>query len=159
MSLLFRQARPDDAQAISTLVRALATPFFEFEDQRGEEGFLDSISCSSERTYLSLPGYWYWMAEHNNALAGFIGIRDNTHIFHLFVSPDSQSKGLGSTLLGYALDHIRDNGNHTQLTVNAAITARGFYSRHGFLPTAEVQITNGVRYLPMRKLLNTHEHS
>jgi len=153
MTCSFRSGVPGDAQAVSALVLSLASPFFVHPDRTGAEVFLNSVSADSIQSYLAQARYRYWLAEEANTLIGFIGIRDNSHIINLFVNSSRQNAGLGTALLQFAIADIRQQGNNQQLTVNAAVTAQGFYSRHGFKATAVVQISNGVKYLPMTKIL------
>lgn len=43
-----------------------------------------------------------------------------------------QGRGVGSALLGFLLDHCRDQDGGSIVWCNARITARDFYLRHGF---------------------------
>jgi GNAT superfamily N-acetyltransferase len=139
-----RRAVPADAAACATLVRALSPAFFEFPDRRGTEPFFESINEAAQAR--AIASSTYWVAEHQGQLVGLAGLRAPRHVFHLFVAPAFQGKGLGRRLLATLLS----TGEPTlPVTVNASLPALGFYARMGFVAVEAVKTVHGVRFQPM----------
>jgi Acetyltransferase (GNAT) family. len=90
----------------------------------------------------------FYGAYRDNKLVGVIATRnDHHHIGLLFVDKSYQRKGIGRQLI----QHILDMKDEEPITVNSSPYAHEFYKKLGFLDTSEEQITNGVRYYPMKK--------
>lgn len=86
----------------------------------------------------------------NKELIGVMGTKHNgTHISLFFINPDCHRKGIGRKLYNYAYaSQIAE-----QITVNSSSYAVKFYESLGFSKTAEEQITDGLRYTPMIKIM------
>jgi ribosomal protein S18 acetylase RimI-like enzyme len=87
-----------DAEEISKLIIELSEPFFLSPSREGAEPFIASVSKEAQRRYLSASNFSYFVAKENDKLAGFIALRDNSHLFHLFVAKEFQGKGLANQL-------------------------------------------------------------
>ena len=81
-------------------------------------------------------------------ITGFSDVDSEGHIDMMFVSPRHSRRGVASALLTHLQDHALVHGLHG-LSVDASITARPFFERHGFAVvskqypvTAGVQMTN-----------------
>lgn len=75
-----------------------------------------------------------WVAEVDGRVQGFaIGLRDDGHLWALFVHPDAQGQGLGSSLHDTVLQWWFGRGQH-QLWLNTARDTRAhrFYLRRGW---------------------------
>lgn len=95
-TMKIRAADPSDAEAISSLVVELSAPFYTSPARTGSELFLASVSAEAERRYLSAENFSIHVAESNGQLAGVVALRDNTHLFHLFVAKPFQGMHLAS---------------------------------------------------------------
>jgi GNAT superfamily N-acetyltransferase len=150
-TLRCRAGAAADAPALSALITALAPAFFLSPDGAGTAPFLASVSAASEAAYLADPRYRFWLLEDEaGALAGFIASRDMSHLFHLFVAPAWQGRGLARRLWLTMQAAAIDAGHRGAFTVNAALNAVPVYARFGFEMAGEVQRTQGVAYQPMR---------
>ena len=115
----------------------------------GAEQYLASVSETAEREYLGSLRYSYFVAEGKREVVGFIAIRDGTHLFHLFVAPESQRQGIATALWNHAREHlIRANGV-SGFTVNSSLNAVPIYERFGFVPSGAKVHAHGIAYLPM----------
>ena len=121
--------------------------FMEFEaPDYCEEGIADFMHAIGDESYLSM--HRFYGAYRDNKLVGVIATRnDHHHIGLLFVDKSYQRKGIGRQLI----QHILDMKDEEPITVNSSPYAHEFYKKLGFLDTSEEQITNGVRYYPMKK--------
>jgi ribosomal protein S18 acetylase RimI-like enzyme len=145
-----RAATADDAPRISTLVHDLAGKYIVHEfSEEGASRLLESMSVAAIRTYLE-SGYRYHVAEENGELAGVIAIRDNRHLYHLFVSECFQGKGVARRLWESAKAASLDAGNPGVFTVNSSRYAVGLYEKFGFVRQSEAVDVSGVICIPMK---------
>ncbi len=141
-----RPATAKDAAACAELVRTLSVAFFEHADGLGTEPFLTSIDAERQASYIDQ--YRYLVADTGKALVGLVALRPPRHLFHLFVAQHWQGNGLGRQLL----EAVLNAGDASlPLTVNASLTALGFYRRQGFEPVGPAQTKDGVRFQPMTR--------
>ncbi|MGD9570049.1 MAG: GNAT family N-acetyltransferase [Sedimentibacter sp.] len=78
---------------------------------------------------------------------GVIATRDNhKHICCFFVSAQYQRKGIGKKLWEY----VKDNSNHSIITVNSSPFAIPVYNKLGFENISSELLTDGIRYIPMK---------
>ena len=85
-----------------------------------------------------------WVFDENGVIKGFMWV-DSQQIKKLFVEPVLQSRGIGSTLLEYAVDKL---GATYLWALEKNTRAIAFYKRHGFQTTEEKMLEEGtVEYL------------
>ena len=156
-TLQFRIAHITDAKNISELIIFLSPPFFVAADGRGAEHFLEGVSLEAETKYLNDPRYHFIVAHDAEKLVGFIAMRDVTHLFHLFVAPSYQGRGLGRQLWQqahhYAITHPTCNNAEPIFTVNSSLQAAPVYQRFGFIESGAVVQTHGISFVPMQRQL------
>ncbi|WP_211473396.1 GNAT family N-acetyltransferase [Collimonas humicola] len=145
----FRPAHASDAVTISTLIQQFTREFTISVDGSGAEQFLASVSVAAEADYIADPRYHYITACIGGVLAGFIAIRDRSHVFHLFIAPEFQRQGLAARLWQAALASFPDAAT---FTVNSSPSALPVYQRFGFAPTGAPVEMHGIRFVPMRRL-------
>lgn len=148
-SLHVRTARPDDAGPISRLIHSLSGPFLKSPSGEGAAPFFASITEASIAGYIAAPHFDYRVAEGAAGLVAAVALRDDKHLFHLFVAPAHQRRGLGRELWGLVRDAALARGNPGEFTVNASLNAVPVYMRFGFVPMAEVQHVHGISFVPM----------
>ena len=144
----FLPARASDATAINALIRQYTHEFTISADGSGAEQFLASVSVEAEAGYISDPRYHYITACVGGVLAGFIAMRDRSHVFHLFVAPEFQRLGLATRLWHAALAAAPGVAG---FTVNSSPSALPVYQRFGFAATGAQVEMHGIRFVPMRK--------
>lgn len=96
-------------------------------------------------------GYVYHVAVVDDELAGFVGMRDRSHVYGLYVDQRYQRRGIARKLWETARAAALDGapGHSGVFTVNASNYAVPSYEALGFERTAPMQV-GGVRYNPMR---------
>jgi GNAT superfamily N-acetyltransferase len=151
-----RPGHVTDAAEIAALVASFQPELTIDPSGAGAEHFLVSVSEQAERQYLESPRYSFIVAEENGAVAGFIAIRDNTHLFHLFVARPFHRTGLARRLWQEAREEARQRGNPGEFTVNSSLNAIAVYQSFGFMPSAPVTTEHGISFQPMR--LSPSEH-
>jgi GNAT superfamily N-acetyltransferase len=146
-SVVIRAATHEDAAAISGLILPLAEKFIAREYSAiGARNLLDSMTFEQIARRIA-EGYRYHVAEETGAMIGVIGIRDQSHVFHLFVAEDCHSKGIGRRLWETAREATR--AGTERFTVNSSRFAIPFYRRLGFVENGPPQTLNEVLCFPM----------
>lgn len=145
-----RRACLADAEPISRLVRGLSDTFFQSPGGAGAEPFFASTTPNAIAGNVAAANFDCVVAEEGGALAGYVALRDGRHLYHLFVAPRHQGRGLARTLWDVVRRRAEESGNPGEFTVNASLNAVPVYERFGFEATAEVVRAHGLVYLPMR---------
>jgi GNAT superfamily N-acetyltransferase len=138
-NLQLRLARPDDARAIGVLARRVTRRWI-LPDQPAEVAadLLAGMTAKSIRQKMD-AGQRFYLAFIDDALAGVAAIRDDSHVFQLFVSTRYQGQGISRKLWQRVMrDSIRRAGVRF-FTLNAAIGAVPVYLRLGFEPNASAK--------------------
>jgi GNAT superfamily N-acetyltransferase len=146
-----RSGLPSDAEAIAGLIASFQSEITDDPSGAGAEEYLASVSVQAERDYLASVRYQYHLAFADSQLAGFIAIRDGSHLFHLFVERTYQRRGVARLLWETALRELYRQNNEGSLTVNSTLTAVPVYLAFGFVPAGPTQSVHGISFLPMRR--------
>jgi GNAT superfamily N-acetyltransferase len=147
----FRVGSPADAEAIASLIATFQSELTDDPSGAGADEFFASVSVQAEREYLASERYWYLLAYSDSTLAGFIAIRDGSHLFHLFVERSHQRQGIARRLWERALEKLCAPGSDGGFTVNSSLSAMPVYQAFGFFPAGSVQRMHGISFLPMRR--------
>ncbi|MDH3377525.1 MAG: GNAT family N-acetyltransferase [Gammaproteobacteria bacterium] len=144
-----REAGLDDANEIGKLICTLATKFItpEFSSQ-AREHFLSSNNGKSVEQNMK-SGFSYFVATDSKQLVGVVGVKDNSHLYHLFVVEHYQGMGLARRLWGIAMDECKRKGNRGTFTVNSSNNAIGVYEKLGFERAGPTVEKDGVFFNPM----------
>lgn len=88
-------------------------------------------------------------------MIGIIGVRSNkTHINLVFTKREYQRRGVASAIFRYLLEDIRkEKPSLKEITLNSSPYGKGFYLRLGFLPLSEEREADGIRYTPMKYVI------
>lgn len=146
----FDHATIADAPRISALIRELSRSFLASPSGEGAEPFLAAISEAAIQRYVSASNFSYYVAEAHGRLAGVVALRDNSHLFHLFVAGPFQGRGLGGTLWNMVKSEAIQRGNPGRFTVNSSLDALRVYEKFGFVASGPVVQAHGVSYQPMQ---------
>ena len=88
----------------------------------------------------------FYGAFHEGELVGVLALRRVQHISLFFVKEAWHRQGVGRLLI----DAMRQDYADQIFTVNSSPYAVEIYRHLGFVPTDTEQLTNGIRYTPMR---------
>ncbi len=135
-SELLRRARPDDAAALSailrTAMRAAMPSLPELHTPDDDHQFLRTVV---------LPNEEVWVDEIHETLVGFVALGSRSGVDflqHLYVAPQYQRRGVGTGLVERAKE--RRPGGLRLWVFQGNVGARRFYDRHGF---RLVELTDG----------------
>ena len=146
-----RVGSPSDAEAIAGLIASFQSELTDDPSGAGAERFFASVSVQAESEYLASARYRYLLAFSGSEFAGFIAIRDGSHLFHLFVGRAHQRQGLGRRLWQQALRELCTPNSEGVFTVNSSLSAVPIYRSFGFAPADSTQSVDGISFLPMRR--------
>ena len=146
-----RAGSPADAEAIAALIDSYQSELTDDPSGAGADEYLASVSVQAEREYLASERYRYLVAYSDSQLAGFIAIRDGSHLFHLFVERSHQRQGIGRRLWERALEELCAPNSDGDITVNSSLSAVLVYQAFGFVPAGSTQSMHGISFLPMRR--------
>lgn len=155
-----RKAQVEDAEDISSLILNTAATQLrqEFSDD-GWELFQRLLSKKTQQSLIDNKKFYYFLAvaatestadEH---IVGILAIKDKNHLFHFFVQPQWQGKGIGrylwqAFLQVFHTDKYSRKPFH-EITVNSSDFGLPFYQKLGFVMKTTQQQKNGVCYTPM----------
>lgn len=125
-----REFKGSDAEAASALIRRCWTTMrLGNYDERGIHTQIEGTTPDKLKELASSTRFY--VAEHNGELVGFGGF-DKERARLLFVQPESQRKGIGSSVLRRTLADARRQGI-ARLMCNSTTFAEPFYRKHGFV--------------------------
>jgi len=145
-----RPAISHDAEAISALIRSVAHYFTLHPQGQGTEEFLKTITGEAIDGLIHAAHFRYFAGFMGDDLAGVVAIRDDKHLYHLFVSPQFQRQGLASQLWAHAKADALRRGNPGEFTVNSSPFAVPVYAAFGFVPVGDKVETHGIAFVPMK---------
>ena len=82
------------------------------------------------------------VAVHDDSIAGFTDLSPQGHIGMFYVHPEHGRRGVGTALLAVLLREAAARGVQ-RVTVDASLTARGFFERAGFTTVREQRVQRG----------------
>ncbi|WP_153446859.1 GNAT family N-acetyltransferase [Vibrio algicola] len=150
MSVNIRSAVISDSKAISELILPLAKKYIcPTCDASAHYILLNSMSEENVGKYLSTNYNYVIAVTANDEVVGVAGVRDNSHLYHLFVDDNFQGNGLSRQLWEAVKEESIKNGNSGIFTVNSAVNAESVYSRFGFKRTEGIRNRQGMIDIPM----------
>ena len=89
-------------------------------------------------------------------IIGTMGMRANkTHIMLVFTKREYHHQGVATALFAFLKnDVLKDNPDLKEITLNSSPYGKGFYLHLGFVPLSEEREDNGIRYTPMKYLID-----
>lgn len=131
---------------IFSAIDLIWTTFMQFEapdySEEGIQSFRDFIEKKEIANTLE-----FWGAYDDNELKGVIATREERkHICCFFVKAQYHRQGIGRKLWEYLLE----NNPNEIITVNSSPYAVPIYHKLGFVDTDAEQLSDGIRYTPMR---------
>ena len=83
--MLIRPIQENDVPVVACLLKVLARQFIVNESTpEGAATFLRENDEGAIRRYIAI-GHVYHVAEQDGEIAGFIAVRERSHLFHMFV--------------------------------------------------------------------------
>ena len=146
--------------AIEKLEEALSLVlkvFIEFEapdySPGGVREFERFIEYSSIKQKLLGGQMKIWTCSDRDKVIGVLAVRPVCHICLFFVEGTYHRRGIARSMLGKMIEYYKEHDNSSEITVNSSPYAKEAYHKLGFFDTDEEQTVNGIRFIPMKRLL------
>ena len=149
-----RAATLTDIPEISVLLTQLTQEFIAPTcTAEGAAILVNAMSIEAIGSYFAM-GYQYHVAiTDSGQLAGVVGMKANSHLYHLFVASYAQGQGVARMLWEHAKAQCLAQGNSGIFTVNSALNAQAVYLGFGFVPLGPERERGGIRDIPMQLVL------
>lgn len=148
--MIIRKATSEDINAISGLLIQLSEKYITSSfTEEGRSNLLWSMRPEAIRGYLD-HGFRYHVAVRDGEILGVVAMKDDTHLYHLFVAEAEQGTGLARRLWETAKSDCLSRSSPEYFTVNSSLNAQQVYKSWGFVPVAGVRETGGVKDIPMK---------
>jgi predicted GNAT family N-acyltransferase len=94
-------------------------------------------------------------AFHGEKLVALMGMRSSkTHINLVFTKKEYHRKGIASAIFKYLLSDIQSlMPDISEITLNSSPYGLPFYLKLGFIPLTDEQEINGIRFTPMKYII------
>lgn len=149
-SILIRKIEINELQ---TALGLIITVFNQFEaPEYSKEGIENFYGCNQPefvKPLIESGAMKMWGAFSDGNLVGVIAVRNENHICRFFVDADHHKRGIGRKLFGTVLSHIKEIGKN-EMTVFSSPYAVPVYQCLGFVDTDDEQLSDGMRYIPMK---------
>ena len=89
-------------------------------------------------------------------MVALIGMRSNkTHINLVFTKKEHHRRGIATAIFNYLLnDVLNENPTLEELTLNSSPYGLPFYLHLGFIPLSDEQEKHGIKFTPMKYIIN-----
>ena len=115
--------------------------------QTGEEDF-DEQGLETFKSFVNDEAMINSLVIYEARLVGVMAVKDEgKHISLFFIREEYHRKGIGRRLF----DAFIEETSVPEMTVNSSTYAVPFYKSLGFEQVQEPQITNGLKYVPMKR--------
>jgi len=150
LAMLIRPLTAADIPSVAALLRELAREYIVHESPpEGASTFLAENDELGVRGFLA-RGHVYHVAVIGGEVAGFVAVRDRSHLFHLFVGKRWHRRGVARALWDAAREAAVAGGGDGSFTVNSSNFAVPVYEAFGFVRVGPTQCAKGLYFNPMR---------
>ncbi len=95
------------------------------------------------------------VAVQKDQLIGTLSVINMSHIALLFVNSEMQGHGIGNSLIQFGINIcLEDHPDIKAITVSSFPNSLSFYQNIGFEIIGEETNEKGMRFIPMRKMIN-----
>jgi GNAT superfamily N-acetyltransferase len=140
-----RTASKEDAQQIKDLVSSLSYFYMSDLNSALPAWFSTNLELVQFEARLESGRFTNIIYELDNNIVGYISMKDNSHVYHLFVDRHHQGKGIARQLWS-AVKRICPSSKYT---VRSSIYAVPIYQKWGFVISDVVGEKDGIQYQPM----------
>jgi GNAT superfamily N-acetyltransferase len=144
-------ATPSEAPALAQLVNGLSHYYLDDPKVQLPDWLSDTLTEGAFAARLADPSYINLVCKFKDEVSGadviqgYISIKDQSHIYHLFVAEEYQGKGIAKQLWNQA----RSITQNESFTVRSSLYAVPVYKQFGFVEAGEVGCKDGVSFQPM----------
>lgn len=145
-----------DYSTFNDAIKLTLEVFMEFEapeySDEGVKTFTDYVMSDETRQILLNRSNVFLGCYHKKQLVGIVAFRNDSHVSLLFVDKNHHRKGIATCLLKSAVNITKRKGVR-EITLNSSPYAVPFYHRFGFVDTDKQLLTDGIKYTPMKYIV------
>jgi GNAT superfamily N-acetyltransferase len=145
-SVVVRRAGVEDTDAVVTVLRRSITELC-VADHRNDPGvlgaWLENKTAENVHTWIESPRNFMVVAEVGGAVCGVASLGITGGILLCYLLPEVQLTGVGRALLARLEAEARRQGIR-ELSLQSTVSARGFYTKHGFRPKGDSSLLSKV---------------
>ncbi len=143
--MTIRKATQADIPQVANLVNSLAHFYLEEGRLDLPNWFSNTLSHSAFAQRFKSPDFMNFIYEEADTVAGYIALRNNQHLYHLFVSSTHQRKGIARQLW----QHVKALSGSDHFTLRSSLYAVPVYAKLGFKICGNVGCKDGIGFQPM----------
>ncbi|ATW25076.1 GNAT family N-acetyltransferase [Candidatus Formimonas warabiya] len=152
----FREAQPQDVPAIIELVLGVFDKYVGCGyAPEGQLTFRMYCHPNAMMSRWAEGTSFCLIAIFEQKIIGMIEVRNGNHIALLFVDDRYQRKGIAKKLVSLAVEKAQA----AEMEVNSSPYALNIYGKMGFEPLDAEQVRDGIRFIPMRKIIQFRDGS
>jgi len=140
-----RTAVQKDAREISSLVASLSDFYLKSPDHELPDWFSRTLTENEFLRRIVGSEYSNFVYEIDGEIIGYIAMKGDNHLFHLFVSAAHQGKGLSRKLWEFAINECVS----AVYTLRSSLYAVPIYKKFGFIESAISGEKDGIGFQPM----------
>jgi len=152
--MFIRNAEVLDAQQIQNLVASLSSSFLDSQTDCLPLWYLDSIRLVEFESRLKLEGFTNLVYLEQGKVVGYIAIKDNQYIYHLFVANACQGRGIARKLWERVLSEL----DSETYSVKSSLNAIPVYSSFGFERDGDIASKDRLFVQPMTWIADKSDH-
>ncbi|MDX1343691.1 MAG: GNAT family N-acetyltransferase [Reinekea sp.] len=143
--MTIEDAKQHHLSAIKALVESLAHYYLEDTMAPLPEWFSNTLTEQSFEDRLNNPDYHNWVYRSGNEVLGYIAMKNDGHLYHLFVAEHAQGRGIARQLW----EHVCKLVPQQTYTLRSSLYAVPVYRKFGFIETGAAGFKDGIGFQPM----------
>ena len=140
-----RVANKNDVPKICTLVKSLSYFYLESDKTELPNWFAETLTSEAFQNRVQSNEYQNFVYEEQGEIVGYLALKNNSHLYHLFVSESYQGKGISRYLWSHALTKCVSD----LYTLRSSLFAVPIYKKFGFKVIGEAGEKDGIGYQAM----------
>lgn len=141
-----RVAVKNDVGKISDLVASLSHFYLKDREAKLPEWFGKTLTEGEFSKRITGDEYANFVCEIEGEIAGYIAMKGNSHLFHLFVAEKHQGRGLSRKLWEFAINECVSD----VYTLRSSLYAVPIYKKLGFIESDPAGEKDGIGFQPMK---------
>jgi len=143
--MCIRAVNNNDIKNIYQLVKSLSHFYLKNKGDALPEWFLSTLTESAFSERIKNSEYSNFAYEENDKVLGYISIKNNQHLYHLFVAENHHKKGIARKLW----DHVTQHCQSKIYTLRSSLYAVPIYRKFGFIESNIIQNKDGISFQEM----------
>ncbi len=144
--VMIRDAEVDDVVFIKDLVVSLSRYYLENDNAELPEWLSRTLLVTEFEHRILSPEFNNYVFYNDEIILGYISIKGDGHLYHLFVREEFQGQGIAKALW----DHVLDRHTSDLDSVRSSIYAVPVYTRFGFKESGPSLSKDGIAFQPMK---------